>query len=187
MLNVKIILFRVIIKTFEIIVHSNTLLNSQRYNYSKRFQSIIMKTRQVYQNLIRCVMKFEIAFFITAISKFKNEFEKDFHDHEKKNFHDHERKNFFNREMKQSLTEMLFETTNISFDFEHELNFSSITFNSFSTSFKSKKRTRQFQRNKFQFFLNLFNVYLSLHIANMTRKFDTVMNINVFSKKMKHM
>ena len=131
-------------------------------------------------------MKFEIVFFITTILKSKNEFEKNFHNYERKNFHNYEKKGFFNREMKQLLTKMLFETINISFDFDHELNFLSITFNSFSTLFKSKKRTRLSQRNKFQFFLNLFNVHLNLHIANMTRKFDTIINMNVFSRKIKH-
>ena len=143
---------RVIIKAFEIIAHSNTLLNSQRYIYSKKLYNIVMKTRRVYQNLIRCVMKFEIVFFNTAILTFKNEFAKNLHDkktfhnydkkdfYNKKSFHNYDEKNFFNRETEQSLTKVLFETTNISFDFDFE--FLSIVFNSYSTRFKIKKRTR---------------------------------------------
>ena len=205
----KISFFRVIIKAFETIAHSNTLLNNQRYIYSEKLHNIVMKTQRIYQNLICCVMKFEIAFLNTAILAFKNGFAKSFHDeknfqneksfqneknfhgydrkgfHDEKDFHDHNGKGFSNRETEQSLTEMLFETTNINFDFDSE--FSSIAFNFHSTRFTIKKRARQFQRNKFQFLLNLFNVHLSLHIVDMTRKFDTIMNMNVFSKKIKHM
>ena len=82
-------------------------------------------------------MKFKIAFFNTTILTFKNEFAKDFYD----------KKDFFNREIEQSSTKMFFETTNINFDFDFE--FSLIIFNFHSTRFMIKKRTRQFQRNKF--------------------------------------
>ena len=160
--------FQIIIKIFKIIAHSNTLLNNQRYIYSKKFHNIVIKTRRVYQNLIRCVMKFKIVFFNTTILTFKNEFTKNFHDKKnfqnKKNFHNYNKKdfynekifhnynekNFFNREIEQSLTKMLFETTNINFDFVFD--FSLIIFNFHSTRFTIKKRTRQFQHNKFQFF-----------------------------------
>ena len=46
----------IIIKTFDVIIFINTLINNQRYIYHDRLRQIIIKDRQSYQNLIFCVI-----------------------------------------------------------------------------------------------------------------------------------
>ena len=50
-----------------------------------------------------------------------------------------------------------------------------------------KSRERSTSSNKFKKLLSLFNVHARLHLTNMTREFETIMNLNVFADEMKHM
>ena len=49
-----------------------------------------------------------------------------------------------------------------------------------------KQKRRRLKENKFKKFLTLFNVYAGLHLADMTREYEIMMNLNVFAGELKH-
>ena len=202
-INVKTSTLRAIIKVFDIIVYSNTLINNQRYTYSKRFYQMILKTRKTYQNLIKYVMSTNQTTFENVLSTFndinetnslkKNFFEND-DNNDEKDFLKHDK--FFVANYKilkiNVMNEMLFVVVN--FDFVFELDFAFVISRSqllFTTSkMKTKnknKRDRKSKINKFAIFFAFSNVYINFHLINNAREFATIMNFNVFAKKMKHM
>ena len=95
-----------------------------------------------------------------------------------KNFHN---ENFENNNF---IIDVLIVATNI--DIDENLNFSAISFK-FRLSLSKKTKNRKFKINKFDNFLRFFNVHVDLHLTNNAREYETIMNINVFVEKMKHM
>ena len=51
---------RKIIKIFDIIMKINTLIESQRYIYSKKLHEIILIDRKIYQQFIECVTQSKV-------------------------------------------------------------------------------------------------------------------------------
>ena len=50
-----------------------------------------------------------------------------------------------------------------------------------------KIKNRKSVTNRFKKLLSLFNVHVELYLKKMTTKYTIVMNLNVLTKKMKHM
>ena len=146
-----------------------------------------MNTKKVYQNLIRCVMKFKKTF---SINISKNN-EKIFH-----NYVVHVDDS--DREIKNNLLiKMLYKIANLKFDFEFEfeLDFLFIfifdvvaaTVASNTKKLRKNRKNRKIKVNKFESLLTFFNVYLDFYFANMIREYKIIMNINVLINEMKHM
>jgi len=51
---------------------------------------------------------------------------------------------------------------------------------------RRKQREQLFLKNKFKKLLSLFNIYTSLYFANITHKYNTIINLNILTKKIKH-
>ena len=139
-----------------------------------------MNTKKIYQNLIRCVMKFEKTFSIN-ISKSDG-------------------KVFYNyvvyvddsdREMKNNLLiEMLYKIANLKLDFEPELELNFLFISIFGViaaaaasntkKFRKNRKNRKIKVNKFESLLTFFNVYFDFYFANMIREYEIIMNIVEF-------
>ena len=180
---------RTIIKIFDIIVKSNTIVNNQRYTYVEQLHTIIMNAKKIYQNLIRCVMKFDEVFSINDVFKFEKIFFDDFvnenifHNvnHEdflnneifvdEKNFHHVDEKNFINNDFEEknnSLIDVFFKTT-IS-KFESKLNFLFISIK--VDAFKKKEREKRQKREMIESSKSInsshclsFSMFISIFIS----------------------
>ena len=53
--------------------------------------------------------------------------------------------------------------------------------------FAKKKKNKKHKKNKYKKFFALFNVYVDLHLTNITREYIIMMNLNVLLYEMKHM
>ena len=185
---------RTIVKVFDIIAHSNTLMNNQRYTYSFRLHEMMMKTRKIYQNLIKCVMSKNQKIFVIIFSlNQENEFEKNFFENvAKKDFLEHDRIVVEKFELKVNVMKKMFFVV-VNFDFANsKFDFTSIIFAFERVASKTKikrknKRDRKSKKNKFVVFLSLFNVHINFHLVDNARKYATIMNFNVLDEKMKHM
>lgn len=51
---------------------------------------------------------------------------------------------------------------------------------------KAKKKARKSHNAKFKKFLKLPNMHAGFHLANNTKKYTTIMNSNILTKKLKH-
>ena len=185
---------RAIVKVFDIIAHSNTLMNSQLYTYSSRLHEMMMKTRKIYQNLIKCVMSKNQRISVIIFS-FNQEdvFEKDFLENvAEKDFLKHDRTAVEKSELKINvMKKVLFVVVN--FDFANsKLDFTSVisAFERVASKAKIKrksKRDRKSKKDKFVALLSFFNVHIDLHLVDNVREYATIMNFNVLVEKMKHM
>ena len=50
----------------------------------------------------------------------------------------------------------------------------------------SSRRERKFKDDKYKKLLTLSNVHVDLHLAAMTREYETIMNLNVLAEELKH-
>jgi len=62
-----------------------------------------------------------------------------------------------------------------------------LVFLSTQSTKKYKQRERLFLKNKFKKLLSLLNVYASLHLANITHKYNTIINLNILIREIKYM
>ena len=89
------------------------------------------------------------------------------------------------------MNEMLFVIVNFVFVFELNFVFMISRFQFLFTIFKMKtknknKRDRKSKINKFVVFFVFSNVYINFYLIDNAREFATIINFNVFVKKIKH-
>ena len=175
---------RVIVKTFNIIVEANIIVESQRYIYFDKFHEMILNIKKIYQNIIRCDIN-------TIFSTISNIFEKNFlDDNNKKNFLNNifelDEKNFFNNEFEKnnSIIDVLVVAT--IFDFDNNIDFLFLL-SRFQFVVLKKRKNRKSKVNKFENFFRLLNVYIDLYLANNAREYEIIININVLASEIKHM
>ena len=194
-MNVDTSSLKVVIKAFELITQANTMMRNQRYIHFIELHKMMLIARKIYQNIIRCDMKFEV----NLSKKTKKTFVKDFFDDDfVKSFLRHDvatAKDFHNNVFVENYFQKNLENNNFMIDvlivaansnIDENLNFSTISFR-FQLSLSKKTTNRKFKINKFDNFFRLFNVHVDLHLTNNVREYETIMNVNVFAKKMKHM
>ena len=187
-MNVHTSSLKVVVKAFELIVKVNTMMKNQKYTHFSKLHKMILIAKKTYQEIIRCDMKFEIILSKRTKNAFvenfiDDDFVKDIHKSEiaiatAKSFHNE------NLENNNFMIDILIVAAN--FDTNENLNFSAISFR-FRLSLLKKTRNRKFKINKFDNFLRFFNVHVDLHLTDNVREYETIMNVNVFVEKMKHM
>ena len=193
-MKIKTSLLRTIVKLFDIIVHSNILMNNQQYTYFFRLHEMMMKTRKIYQNFIKCVMSKNqrISVIIFSFNQ-ENAFEKDFLEEiAKKDFLKHDKIVVEKFELKINVMKKMFFVV-VNFDFANsKLDFTSMIFAFERIASKTKikrksKRDRKSKENKFVVFFSFFNVHINFHLVDNVREYVTILNFNVLVEKMKHM
>ena len=193
-MKIKTSSLRAIVKAFDIIAHSNTLMNSQRYTYSSRLHEMVMKTRKVYQNFIKCVMSKNQRISVTIFSLNQEDAsEKDFLEKiAEEGFLRHDRTVVERSELEVNvMKKVLFVVVN-SDSANSKLDFTSVisAFERVASKAKIKrkgKRDRKSKEDKFVALLSLSNVHIDLHLADNAREYATIMNSNVLVGEMKHM
>ena len=169
MLDVKITFVRVIIKTFEIIAHANTLVNSQKFNIFIVIRKIVIQKKRVYQNFINCAIEIVIYFRNRQI-------------HET-NFAKIDLNSFAN-EIKNNNVAIMNDIFFVVANSNSNENF--LVKSKTRIVFKAtKNKKRQFTKLKFKKLLMLFNIHAKLHLNEMTRKYVTIMNLSVLIEKNK--
>ena len=176
-MNIEIFSFRAIIKTFDIIAHFNTLVESQRHTFSNRLHRLIVRAKEVYQNLIRCDMSRFVI--VNRASKNENETSKD---------NLRQKDEMSNNETAKN--NQMINVIDVAINFDFELKFSfilTVRIQSQSATQSKKNKERKSKVNKFDNFFNFFNVHVELHFVDNVREYVIVMNFNVFVDEMKHM
>ena len=187
-MNVDTSSLKIVVKAFELIAQVNIMMRNQKYTHFIKLHKMMLTTKKIYQDIIRCDMKFEII----LSKKTKKTFVENFIDDDfVKNFHKSKvvtatAKNFHNENFENNnfMTNVLIVAANS--DIDENLNFSTISFR-FRLSLSKKTKNRKFKINKFDNFFRFFNVHVDLHLSNNAREYETIMNVNVLVEKMKHM
>ena len=152
---------RKIIKMFNIITKINTLVESQRYIYSEKLYEIILINRKIYQQFIKYVIQSKV-------------FDDQSHtvDQETENEND--------------VLKKMFSDVVLNVDLNESKNKMLLLRDRASTKFLTVKRNRKFKDDKYKKLLALFNIYVDLHLIDITREYVIIMNVNVLSYKIKH-
>ena len=153
---------RKIIKVFDIIAKINTLVESQRYTYSKKLHENILIDRKVYQQFIECAIQSEV-------------------------FDDHS--HIVNQETENDendVLEKVFSDAVLNVDSNELKNDVLLLQSRAPTKSFAAKKNRKLKDDKYKKLFALFNVHADLHFVDMTREYVTVINVNVLSYEMKH-
>ena len=150
---------------------------------SKSLHIIIVKTRTIYQKLIKCDITFEKIFSIDNVTIEINDMKDNFNENSIINIFENEKSNV---DLKNNfMTKILSIATNSNFELEFLDIFAIETI--VASREKKIQKDHKSKVNKFENFLALFNVHVELHFVENAREYAIVMNSNVLVKNFKHM
>lgn len=163
---------KAIIWAYRIIVESNTLVDSQRYTESEEIHDRLIRGRQCFQMLVR-----------SAHQAQDGETEDNV---ETQGLGDPHQPLLPGSEeiIDEVIVEEIDENENENDEEEEEEPLAASV--SFSVHRKRRRERQRSAKTKLQKLLGLPNVHAELHIAEMARKYATIMNCNVLVEELKH-